>query len=404
MPLFDSLKQRYYALLWSGQTVSRLGDALERIALAWWVLEKTGSASIMGTVMIANFVPLLILVLVGGITVDRFSRIRLMMVSDISRGLVLVLAALLAYQDLLQVWMIYVFSVILGIVEAFFQPAYTAIMPVIVPSEDLPSANSLKNLGVQLSGIVGPVAGAALIGLGGTSLAFLLDGLSFFFAAALLFPLLRNVKEPHTTSNQKTNPLHDLRDGWKIVKGIPWLWVTIGLFAIANIFLSGPRNVSLAFYVSDALGRDVNVLGWLNSAASIGGLLGTIYLGRLKRIHHRGWLVYGAFLLTGLMMACIGFIPHTNPALVFMFLSGLSLACIDMSWVTSLQEMVPNAKLGRVSSIDMLGSFILLPFGFGVAGWATDLIGPAAVFAVGGVVSMCLAVLGMLHPGVRNTD
>lgn len=404
MQLFNSLKQRSFALLWSGQSVSRLGDALYRIGLSWWVLEETGSAAIMGTVLIFSFVPMLLFVLIGGIAVDRFSRIRLMITSDLLRGLVVMLAAWLSLQGTLQVWHFYALSIIFGFVEAFFQPAYTALMPVIVPTEDLPSANSLKNLGQQLAGIIGPVLGAALISLGGTSLAFLLDGLSFFFSAVLLMPLLKNVHEKHSKTIKHTNAWQNLRDGLKIVRDIPWIWVTIALFSVANIFLSGPNNVTLPFYVSDVLGRDVNVLGWLNSAASIGALLGITYLGRHKRLRHRGWLAYGAFLLTGLMYACLGLFPLVIPAILFVFVSGVALACLDMAWVTSLQELVPNEKLGRVSSIDMLGSFILLPFGFGIAGWATDRIGPSAVFAIGGAVSMCLAVLGLLHPGVRNLD
>jgi len=263
--LFNSLKQRSFALLWSGQSVSRLGDALYRIGLSWWVLEETGSAAIMGTVLtvlIFSFVPMLLFVLIGGITVDRFSRIRLMITSDLLRGLVVMLAAFLAFQGSLQVWHFFALSIIFGFVEAFFQPAYTALMPVIVPAEDLPSANSLKNLGLQLAGIIGPVLGATLISLGGTSLVFLLDGLSFFFSAALLVPLLKKVSEKHFKSVKRINAWQNLRDGLKIVRDIPWIWVTIALFSVANIFLSGPNNVALPFYVSDVLGRDVNVLGW----------------------------------------------------------------------------------------------------------------------------------------------
>src|SRR5215216_4052576 len=191
MNVLRSLKHRPFALLWTGQTISRLGDSLYRIALSWWVLEKTGSAVAMGTVLILSQIPLLLFLLIGGVVVDRLPRIRIMFASDVLSGLVITFVALFSWLNLLEIWHIYVASILFGFVEAFFFPAYQAVVPEITPSELLTSANSLNGLSQRVTGIVGPALGAALVAVGGTSLTFGLDALSFFISAICVFPLIR---------------------------------------------------------------------------------------------------------------------------------------------------------------------------------------------------------------------
>ncbi len=146
-----SLSHRPFALLWGGQAISRLGDSLYRIALLWWVKEKTGSAAIMGTVFVFSLVPMLIFLLIGGIAADRLPRLRVMLGSDVLRGVLILGVAFLAATDQLVVWHIYAASLIFGFVEAFFQPAYFAIMPDLIPGELRPSANALTNLSGQFA-------------------------------------------------------------------------------------------------------------------------------------------------------------------------------------------------------------------------------------------------------------
>src|SRR5688500_13724588 len=192
MNVLRSLKHRSFALLWTGQTTSRLGDSLYRIALSWWVLEKTGSAVAMGTVLVFSQIPMLIFLLIGGVVVDRLPRLRVMFVSDILSGLVILSVAVFSWLDLLPIWHIYIASMIFGFVEAFFFPAYQAVIPQITPPEVLTSANALSGLSLRLTGIVGPALGAALVAAGGTSVTFGLDALSFFISALCILPMLRS--------------------------------------------------------------------------------------------------------------------------------------------------------------------------------------------------------------------
>src|SRR5436190_328037 len=129
MAIFKSLKHRPFALLWSGQFLSGIGDSIYRVALAWWVLEKTGSATAMGTVFIFSSVPLLLFLLLGGVTGDRHSRARVMLFSDTLRAALVFLIAFLAFSHRLEVWQLYIASLLFGGIGAFFRPAYTALIP-----------------------------------------------------------------------------------------------------------------------------------------------------------------------------------------------------------------------------------------------------------------------------------
>ena len=419
MNVLRSLKHRPFALLWSGQTTSRLGDSLYRIALSWWVLEKTGSAVTMGTVLIFSQIPLLLFLLIGGVVVDRLPRIRIMFMSDVLSGLVITFVAVFAWFDLLQIWHIYLASIIFGFVEAFFFPAYQAVIPQITPSELLTSANSLTGLSQRVTGIVGPALGAALVAAGGTSVTFALDALSFFVSAVCVLPLLRSNLDQNQNLTATAEPSEsprgsvraafkqgfiDLLEGFRLVVRIPWIWITILLFGFINIMEAGPRAVALPFLIKEDLGADVELLGVLGSSASLGFVLGMIWLGQYVRLHRRGLLAYLSILITGVSLLPFALKLPVPVLVAAMFISGMSTSVFALIWTHTLQEMVPGNMLGRVYSIDALGSFVLLPIGFALAGWATDLLGAPTVFLLGSIGVVVLVLLGLSHPAIRKLD
>jgi MFS family permease len=373
------------------------------VALAWWVLEKTGSATAMGTVLICSMTPMLIFLLLGGVAVDRLPRLRLMIGSDVLRGIVAGAVAALAFARLLEVWHIYAASVIFGLVDAFFEPAYVAAVPEIAPHDVLPSANSLTSLSRQVTGIVGPTLGAAIVALGGTPTAFALDAASFLISASCLLPIPAQPIVPADAYAER-GVLRDLREGLDAVLASPWLWITIALAALGNVTAGGPLAVALPFLVKNSLHAEVGALGLLGTMNSLGAVLGSLWLGRTAQIRRRGPIAYGALLLGGIAVLIYG-LPVGLFGVALMALTfGFSMSAFGLVWMNTLQEMVPRQLMGRVSSIDFLGSFVLLPLGYALAGWATDLLGPPTVFVIGGAASIALALLGLAHPAIRNLD
>ena len=403
MNLLRSLRNPSFALLWSGQTISRLGDSFYTIALALWVLQKTGSAAAMGWVLVCSFTPTLLLILFGGVFVDRFSRLGVMLSSDVLRTGIVGLIALLTITGRLELWHVLVMSALFGMVDAFFYPAYGAIVPDIVEETSLSSANSLKSISLELAGIIGPAIAGLVVASGGTGLAFGLDGLSFLISAVCLLVIPRKQVLLKAVEGE-SSILADVNEGLQTVLHSPWLWITITIATFSTLTLAGPFDAALPLLVKQRFGSTAQVYGTLMALTSVGSLLAAVLLGRIKRLRHRGYLLYGAWLLTSLML-----IPMGLPSpLVIMALAvcifGAGITTLGLAWVNSLQEMVPTEQLGRVYSIDSLGSNVLVPVGYALAGIAADHFGPPLVFVVGGIISASVIAFGLLQPSIRAVD
>lgn len=400
---FTALAVRPFALLWLGQTVSRLGDFLYQVALAWWVVEKTGSSTVMGIVLLCSLLPTLVFGLLGGVVGDRLPRVPTLLTSDLLRGLIATLVMALAAIDYLEVWHILVASIVFGLVDAFFQPAYTALIPEVTPPDVLPSANALTSFGVQAGRIFGPLIGAGIIATQGTAVAFGVDAATFFVAALFLAPLTR-LSLPRPTAAAESSLLVDIRSGIATVLGIPWLWITMSMLALTNITLAGPYQIALPFLVNEHFNADVRVLGWLYAAFPVGYLIGGLWGGSQTRIRARGWTVYGAMIVAGLGMFVLGLPVGLAVILLAAVLNGMALEIISLIWINTLQELVPNEQLGRISSIDMVGTYSLIPIGLALAGWGTNTFSAATVCLVGGGVTAAIAALGLVHPAIRAVD
>ncbi len=402
MTALQSLTHRPFALLWTGQTISGIGDALYSIALTWWVLQKTGSALAMGTTLILSLVPRLVFLLLGGVLVDRFSRVRLMLASDILRGLVVSVVALLAFRGALELGHVYVAIVIFGVVGAFFGPAFMSAIPQLTPSSLLPSANSLVTVTGQLIGIIGPALAGAIVASGGTGTAFLLDGISFFVSAAFLVALLPVGASP-TAAPGAPGVLYDLREGLAFVLRVRWLWMTIALASLGNVTLSAPE-VALPFLLVQELHADAGAFGLFGSLVSVGSIAGALWLGRRSRIRRRGLNMYAAWMIGSFAVLLIG-LPISLPGVLGTgLLMGLGFSIGSLIWINSLQELVPQRMLGRVFSIDEVGSVVFMPAGYALIGLLVDRFGAAPVFVAGGALSTALLGLGMLNPEIRKLD
>jgi len=407
MTLLRALHHRNFSLLFWGQTLSRLGDFVFNLALAWWVLEKTGSALAMGAVMVFSALPMLFFLLIGGVVVDRINRAWLLFLSDIGRGILLLAGTWLVGNNRLEIWMVYAGSLIFSFADAFFMPAYTALVPALTPQEDWPSANSLSSLSMQLSRVIGPALGGLLVGLGGTTLAFGINAGSFFISALLLLPLLSAKATPDEGESEPqpaNSILADIRIGWRIVFAQPILWITILTYGVTNILLAGPFSVGLPFLVKDFMGGDEKLLGLLLAIFPVGYILSSLTLGNLKRLRWRGPIIYLGGSLAGLGPAIFGLRVPFWILIVAALINGAALEAVGLAWTNLLQELVPLDKLGRVSSIDMLGSFVLLPIGFALTGWAVEAIGPALTFVIGGGLGALICALPLLLPSIRQTD
>lgn len=406
MQVFRAFTNRSFALLWGGQTLSRLGDSLFMIALAWWVLQKTGSAAAMGLVLICTTLPMLICLLFGGVIVDRLPRRSLMLASDLVNGVAVLVIAFLAFQQQLELWHVCVLGVLFGIVEAFFSPAYTAIIPDLVKADLLPSANSLTSISLDAMQFIGPAIAAVIITLGrnsGTALAFALDSVSFLISASMIaaLPRLEALREP---GEKEEGILHDVRKGLLTVKQSPWLWITLVVASVSTLFLVAPSEAVLPLLVKQRFGTQVGFYALLTALSALGSIVAAFIMGHFERLRYRGWLTYGAWIIACVMLVLMGLPIGIVGVSIAIFIQGAAIVTLGLAWMNSLQEFIPEDLLGRVSSIDILVSSGFLPIGYGLAGILADRLGAPLVFILGGAIAAFIIILGILHPAIRKVD
>jgi len=364
------LRHRSFALMWTGQSISTLGDGIYRVALAWTVLVLTGSALAMGTVYLASLIPTITLTLVGGVAADRLPRRLILLWSDGGRGMIVALVAGLALGHLLSYWHLLVLSLLFGVADGFFMPSYQAIIPQLVEGESLQSANALMQSSTELCRILGPVVGASLLAAtASVSLSFVLDAASFFVSVGCLLALhLPPAAEPATETDSVSQdaPEHtpggivaDIREGLRYVRGQRWLWITIVVAAITNICYSVPLAAVLPKLVADFYHAGAGLFGLLVSADAAGYLVATLLM-LFVHPHRRGIAAYGLVSVSWLGLIALGLpfprASETAVALIACMCVGFGIGVFTVIEVSLIQELVPERLLGRVLSTDMVGS------------------------------------------------
>jgi MFS family permease len=402
--LTRALRHRPFLALWIGNTVSAFGDSLHRLALAWWVMKETGSGFAMGIALACTMVPMVPFLLIGGALVDRFDRVKIMLVSDIARAVLVGAFALLMALDRLELWHVYALSFAFGTFDAFFVPALQAVLPSLVPRDDLPSANSLRAVAKQLASILGPMLGALVISIGQGYIVFVIDAMTFVISAIAIAQLLRLDLSIKRDESENVSVISDIRDGMSYVRNEPWLWISIVAFLFINFAEIPLFSVVVTYIVLHVYQSDATVFAVMEALASAGTIGGAIWLGRRARLKNRGKVVYVWVILSGVFGLACGFPVGIVGLGVLVFLGGLSGTMIVLVWTSLMQDRVPSEQLGRVWSIDTATAVITMPIGTAVFGWALDQFDLLAVCVAGGVLVMVAGGLALMHPKIREID
>ena len=433
MRFVRALRSRPYAMVWTGQSISSLGDGMFYLALAWQILLMTHSGTAMGIVLIVGMVPRLVFVLLGGVAADRLPRRLIILWSDGGRGLIVLLISILGFTGLLQFWHLVVESLLFGVVDGFFNPAIMAITPDLVEKDDLASANALGSLSGNLAQLLGPLLGAWAIALVGPMGAFAANALSFFISVAFLLSVpiperhmqkavdareavgeiaetgvVLQEEEAGTKRRGFRGVLADVAEGLVYVRGSRWLWVTIFSAAIGNIGFMATLAVAMPKLVHDVYGQGAWLLGLIESIGAVGSIVALLLVGQATRVKKRGLLAY-----LSLSLSCLGILifglpfPRADAPVIASLASmmvGFGLAFFNTIWFTVLHETIPSEKLGRVISLDTLGSFAMIPVGEAVGGILTDRLGPAKVFIVFGLFNLVNVLIPLLVRDVRELE
>jgi DHA3 family tetracycline resistance protein-like MFS transporter len=390
-----------FLLLWSGQTVSKIGNGAYKVALAWSVYRIAGSTADMGLVLALNLVPELGLVLFGGAVADRFPRRAVVIAADGAAGLVTLGLAVAAAASGLTVPMLMAAAFLLGVTSAFYGPAYAAMKGDLVGAAGARTANAWIGVSGNLARVAGPAVAGIAFAFGGAGVVFGFDAATF--ALAVGATLLIRTRAPRPAVAQEASFRREVAEGVAYTAKTGWLMLLLAVSLIANFACLAPYAVLLPALV-EGHGDGVSLLGLLNAAEIAAAIVGAIVIGRLGSRLPAGvaMLVLAALLGTGtLTLGLSSGRPAALVAGVLLIGAGLSFDVIEQ---TLMQALVPRRLLSRVYAVNTAVSYSLLPAGYALAGFTARQTGSATVLAAGGAVLAATCLLAAPLPAVRRMN
>jgi Transmembrane secretion effector len=390
-----ALSERNFRLLFLGQTISLIGTGMVGVALSFAVLDLTGSVSDLGFVFAARSLPMVALLLFGGVFADRLSPRAVMVGADLVRaGSQAILAALLITGSA-ELWHVLVLQAISGAASGFFFPATTGIVPQTVPAALLQQANSLRGIAIAVGDVIGPAIAGVVVVAASSGWAVAADAASYVISVVFLIQL----KVPGRALSD-TGVFEDLIAGWREFSSRRWLWVSVLGATSANAFVIPPFIVLGAAVAKTSLGGPVAwaaILAAFGAGSIAGGLIGL-------SVHPRRPMV-AAISTLALFAPVDALLASRAPAVVIAamgFVAGGGLTLLNAWWETTVQEQVSPTVLSRVAAYDWFGSIAVQPLGFALAGFsAAHIIGIDRTLWIAAAIALVTPIAVIAVPDVR---
>ena len=388
-----------FLVIWIGQFISIVGSGLTGFGLSVWVFTQTGKATPMAITALAFNLPRILLSPIAGSVADRYNRKRIMIIADSAAVLITAGLAVLIYNDMLQVWHIYLSAALSSAFSSFQDPAYRASITMLVPKKDLARAAGIQQIGGAMQSILVPVLAGSLYGLIGFRGIILIDIATFFFAIGAL--IWAHIPQPKpvtdTGSGEKRSMLGDAKFGWRYLQARPGLVTLLLYFAVVNFFLSLSGVLGAPLVLSFGTPTEMGLVQMADGAAMlIGGLLiGTWGGPKTKRV----WGVIFTIFFSGFGFLIVSLRPLTWTIavgqFVFLFFIPIAAALSQAVW----QIKIPADIQGRVFAMRAMLSYSIIPLANLVAGPLADNIFEPLMAEGGALSSTFLGRLVGVGPG-----
>ncbi|MDV3132812.1 tetracycline efflux MFS transporter Tet(V) [Mycobacterium sp. 29Ha] len=397
---------REYRLLIAAVTLSIFADGMFAVVLALQVIELDNNPVSLSIVMTCFGAAFVAFVLVGGITADRMNQRKIIIGVETVNVVAASAVASLGLLGALQVWHLALAATAMGTAAAFFFPAYSAILPRILPAEQLLAANGVE-------GVVRPVFQRAV----GPAVAGMLIGATFpavgsvvvaaLFATGLV--LLIATRPAASTPPQKpeverAHVLRDLRDGFVFMLRTPWLLWTLLFASMFVLVVLGPIEVLLPFIANDRFDDGARTYGFILAFFGMGSALGALAVssGRLPRRYLT--VMMAMWGLGSIPLVVVGFTSSFTWMAVATFVVGVTDGAGMVIWGTLLQRRVPTEMLGRVSSLDFFVSLAFMPLSFAIVGPLSKVVPMQTIFLVAGIAPAILAAIALVAAKMRQDE
>lgn len=404
MNIYSSYKdlktEKEYWKLFVANTISRLGDSIDAIAYSWMAYEITNSASWLAIIMGVNAIPTILFQPLVGALVERINQKKLMVLTDLGRGLIVFLTALFLITGDLTAWILLIFTFLNSTLEAFRMPAGMAVYPKIISKEKYTLATSLNQSISQIAQIIGMAAAGFIIGLMGTGGAIMIDATTFIISGIILSFL--NLKQ--STSSEKMelsfkNYVIDLKEGLHYFKSHKLVLVICLLGSLMNVVVF-PIGSFQAVYINDTLGLAAIALSVSSIAFSLGMALTSYLYPKMSKHITRYKLFLGSWgilmvLLIALSLNGPHFIPTVIWILLFLtfFLSGCSLALLNIAANVSFMEHVEENYLARIGGLFNSMVMLATPIASFFFALIAKFLNISQIFLLTGISGMILLIV-----------
>ncbi|MBO8156891.1 MAG: MFS transporter [Bacillaceae bacterium] len=341
------LKNKNFFFFWIGQFLSSMGDYLHALAIMWLMLEFTGSPTHMALVVLSQVIPKLIFGLLGGGYADRFDRRKVMIVSDLIRGTVVLAIPILYVTHLIDVWHFYMVAFVLGSVSCFFDPAHRSLMPYVVKDEDLGAANSLEDASNRINRIFIPFLIGILALLMPTYMYFVVDSATFFISAATLFAMKVSAKAEKV---EHQNIWKDIGVTIKETAKVPRIFLPIMAGVLGLAAWNGAYQVGIPILAKEQLDSTISTYSIIIGFYGVGNVLSSAFYYKLPIQDKANWVMYG-WILTGSGFLVMAFSSNLVTAIIGALLTATGGPISSLSRTLLFQREIPRHQMGKVFSL-----------------------------------------------------
>ncbi len=383
--MFRSLRYRNYRLFFSGQGVSLIGTWVQRITMPWLVYQMTGSTLLLGIVSFAGQIPTFLVSPVAGVLTDRWSRYRVLLITQILSMIQAFLLAVLSLTGLIEVWHIVILGIALGCINAFDVPSRQSfVFDMVEKKSDLGNAIALNSLMFNIARLIGPTIAGILLAVTSEGVCFLINAVSYIFVIASLLMMNVVIKKPE---RKNTHILKDLKEGINYSFGYPpikHLLMLLGIVSLTGMSYS----VLMPVFATEVLKGDSHTYGFLMGATGFGALIGALMLASRESVLKMGRIIPIAAGTFGAALVLLSLSRSFLLSMLLMIFVGIGMMMQTASSNTVLQTITEDDKRGRVMSFYSMAVMGTAPFGSLMAGWLAKYIGTPGTILIGGLATI----------------
>jgi MFS family permease len=394
----EVLAHKYVKRLFIARFISNFGNGMGPIALAFGILAlPNGSANMLGLVLGTTTVVFLIMAPFGGVIADKYGRARMVGLTDMAAGLVLLIQVAYFATGDVPLAVLLITNGFFGLMWGIFWPAFSGLMPAVLPEAGLQKGNALNAFMTNAGVILGAAAAGLLIDVFGVAFTLAIDAASFFISGFMIFTFRHLTPRAQYTENTM---LDDLLHGWKVFLSFRWIVIIVGAFSFIVMCWAAAENV-LGPLIALEHFNGPKSWSFVITAESAGLIVGSIIAIKVKPKYPLRFLMLSSFTITFYIWSLAK--PQSLLMIAFgAFLFGITLDLWGTLWNTALQRKVPRDSLSRVSSFDAMGSMMFRPIGLAIAAPLSTLLGIENFLQILAAITVVAIIVPLLDPQVRN--